>query len=278
MPVVYIDVLLGVNLFVNYFLLLAVGRFLHLAVRRLRLLTGAAVGAAFSLSILLPPLPAVLPLLFRLALSLLLILISFPIPTGKRLVQAVLAFYLVSFAFAGFFLALWLLTSAEGIFVRNSIVYFDLSPLVFLLSSVLAYAVVRLLQRITGREEPPALTCRVEVRRGSARAVFTARVDTGNSLTEPFSGAPVIVAEKKRGRRTEPLPGGRLPPGTLSHCFRRRPSACFSARFPCDFLRRPGVSACRSIHSGERTPPFRRRIQCTAEPGAAGVSALPSRA
>ena len=115
MPVVYIDVLLGVNLFVNYFLLLAVGRFLHLAVRRLRLLTGAAVGAAFSLSILLPPLPAVLPLLFRLALSLLLILISFPIPTGKRLVQAVLAFYLVSFAFAGFFLALWLLTSAEGI-------------------------------------------------------------------------------------------------------------------------------------------------------------------
>ena len=61
LPVVYIDVLLGVNLFVNYFLLLAVGRFLHLAVRRLRLLAGAAVGAVFSLSILLPPLPAVLP-------------------------------------------------------------------------------------------------------------------------------------------------------------------------------------------------------------------------
>lgn len=228
LPVVYIDVLLGVNLFVNYFLLLAVGRFLHLAVRRLRLLAGAAVGAVFSLSILLPPLPAVLPLLFRLALSLLLILISFPIPTGKRLVQAVLAFYLVSFAFAGFFLALWLLTSAEGIFVRNSIVYFDLSPLVFLLSSVLAYAVVRLLQRVTGREEPAALTCRVEARRGSARVVFTARVDTGNSLTEPFSGAPVIVAEKGAvaGLRPSTAEGCRLVPfhtvsgGGLLRAFR----------------------------------------------------------
>ena len=120
---------------------------------------------------------------------------------------------------------MWLLTSAEGIFVRNSIVYFDLSPLVFLLSSVLAYAVVRLLQRVTGREEPAALTCRVEARRGSARAVFTARVDTGNSLTEPFSGAPVIVAEKSAvaGLRPFTEEGCRLVP--FHNRFRRRPSA-----------------------------------------------------
>ena len=76
MPVVYIDVLLGVNLFVNYFLLLAVGRFLHLAVRRLRLLAGAAVGAAFSLSILLPPLPAVLPTSRKKSLQLAVVLVA----------------------------------------------------------------------------------------------------------------------------------------------------------------------------------------------------------
>ena len=224
MPVVYIDVLLGVNLFVNYFLLLAVGRFLHLAVRRLRLLAGAAVGAVFSLSILLPPLPAVLPLLFRLALSLLLILISFPIPTGKRLVQAVLAFYLVSFAFAGFFLALWLLTSAEGIFVRNSIVYFDLSPLVFLLSSVLAYAVVRLLQRVTGREEPAALTCRVEAARVCA-GCFHRACGHGQQPHGAVFRCTRHCGGKERGCRAASLHRGGLPPGALSHRFRRRPSA-----------------------------------------------------
>ena len=42
---VYVDVLLAVNLFVNYFLLLTVRGFLHIPCRRSRLLLGAAVGA-----------------------------------------------------------------------------------------------------------------------------------------------------------------------------------------------------------------------------------------
>ncbi len=197
MQVVYVDVLLGLNLFINYFLLLAVGKFLRLPVKRLRLLAGAGAGAVYALTILLPPLPAILALLCRLAASAVIVLLAFPVRTPKLLLRTAAAFYLVSFAFAGFLLAFWYLTSAPGLLIRDSVVYFNVSPLVFLVASMLAYGAVRLFQRLTGREEPKALLCRVTVTRAGSRAVFTARVDTGNSLTEPFSGAPVIVAERE---------------------------------------------------------------------------------
>ena len=64
----YVDVLLGLNLFINYFLLLSVAKFLRISVRRLRLLAGAAIGAAYSLVILVP-MPNILALLCRLAAS-----------------------------------------------------------------------------------------------------------------------------------------------------------------------------------------------------------------
>ena len=193
---IYIDVLLGLNLFVNYFLLLAVARFLGLRAGRLRLLGGAGLGALYSLAILLPPLPAALSLLVKLAVSGIIVLAAFPLAGWKLFLRALAAFYLVSFAFAGFLLVFWYLVSPQGLVIKNSVVYLDISPLVFLAATVLAYGAVRLFQRATGREAPRSLTCRVTAVKNGKTAVFTARVDTGNSLTEPFSGTPVIVAEE----------------------------------------------------------------------------------
>ena len=185
---IYIDVLLGLNLFVNYFLLLAVARFLGLRAGRLRLLGGAGLGALYSLAILLPPLPAALSLLVKLAVSGIIVLAAFPLAGWKLFLRALAAFYLVSFAFAGFLLVFWYLVSPQGLVIKNSVVYLDISPLVFLAATVLAYGAVRLFQRVTGREAPRSLTCRVTAVKNGKTAVFTARVDTGNSLTEPFSG------------------------------------------------------------------------------------------
>lgn len=190
---VYVDVLIGLNLIINYFLLLAVARILTLSFRRPRLLGGAAVGAACSLMILLPELNPVLSLLARLALSACIVLAAFRWGGLKQFFRETAAFYLVSFAFAGFMLILWYFFSPQGMILKNNVVYFDVSPLTLIFFTVLCYLVVMLISRVTGRRAPKELYCRIRIDCSGRSCCCSAKVDTGNSLREPFSNYPVAV-------------------------------------------------------------------------------------
>ena len=53
--VIYIDVLIAVNLFINYFLIISTAKFLHLKTQKSRLILGEILGGIYSLYILLPP-------------------------------------------------------------------------------------------------------------------------------------------------------------------------------------------------------------------------------
>lgn len=195
MRTIYVDVLLGLNLFINYFLLLAVSKFLVWEAKRGRLLLAAWVGAFYSLTILLPEAPAVLSLLVKLLVSMLLVRIAWPFRGWAPFFKAVAVFYLMNFAFAGFMLAVWYFLAPGGLTIRNSIVYFSVSPLLFLLLTILSYLMIRLLQRFTGRGQVKEEACEVTVFYKGESFSCDACVDTGNQLEEPFSGYPVIVIE-----------------------------------------------------------------------------------
>ena len=107
MRVIYLDVLLIVNLFVNYFLLLSTAQFVHRRPRRLRLLLGASIGSAASALILLPNLGLVPMLAIKLVLASLIVLTSFGYGTKAVYIKTVLIFFGVNFIFAGVMLALW---------------------------------------------------------------------------------------------------------------------------------------------------------------------------
>ena len=202
---IYIDVLVGVNLFINYFLLLCVSDFLTLEGKRKRLVAAALLGAAYSLTILLPELPPALSLPLRLLMSLSIVLAAFGYRGVRSLIRATVAFYLVSFAFAGMMLVLWHFFAPQGLMIRNSVVYFNISPLVLIVLTIVCYGAVTLFHRITGRRMPEKLNCRIVIERGGRTCSCTARVDTGNTLREPFSGDPVTVVY-------EPVIAGLIPP------------------------------------------------------------------
>lgn len=190
---IYIDILVGVNLFINYLLLLCVSRFLALEGKQKRLIGAAFVGALYSLIILLPEINPILSLLLKLLMSFSIVVIAFGLKDFKSFLRETVAFYLISFAFAGFMLVLWYFFAPQGLLIRNSVVYFNISPLALIVLTVVCYGGIRLFQRITGRQMPKYLDCRISIRRGGKTCVCTARVDTGNNLKEPFSGDPVTV-------------------------------------------------------------------------------------
>lgn len=194
---VYIDVLMGINLVINYFLLLAVSRFLSLTVVKSRLLLAALLGAVYSLFLLFPEISAWLSLLIKLMMSATIVLAAWQLQGLRQFLRELAAFYIISFAFAGFMIAIWYFAAPQGIIIKNSIVYFNISPLLLIGLTVLCYLVIRVIHRLTGRQAPDHLFYRIRIDYNGKSVSCMAKVDTGNALAEPFSNYPVAVVCKK---------------------------------------------------------------------------------
>lgn len=195
-PTIYVDVLVAVNFFINYFLLLACAKFLSVPAKRWRFAVASGLGAFFSLSIFLPEFPAWATVMIKLLMSAAIVLCAFGFHSWKQFLRNTAAFYLINFGFAGLMLALWYFLAPQGLMIRNSIVYFDISPVLLIILTVICYLIITLVCRITGRQMPKELFCRITIHSGGISCTCNARVDTGNSLREPFSNYPVIVVSR----------------------------------------------------------------------------------
>ena len=193
---VYADVMLALNFFINYFLLLSVGRIMKSSISRTRICLGAAFGAACSLTLFLPPLPFVLGCLIKLIISSGMIRISFRLKNLHDFWHCLLVTCAVTFGFGGAMLALWLTLAPGGMVYRNGTVYFSLSPAFIIFVTVACYTVITLAGKICRRLELNSASCRAVVRCGGNERPLRLMCDTGNLLTEPFSGLPVIVARR----------------------------------------------------------------------------------
>ena len=103
MRIIYADILIVINLAVDYLVLFGTARLAGTQFLRLQALVAAAIGAGYSLCVLFP-LPQWVLWLSRLAVSVAMVLICF----GKRkvceLVRLLAIFYLCGFVFSGFML------------------------------------------------------------------------------------------------------------------------------------------------------------------------------
>ncbi len=194
MPVIYIDVLLCINLIIDFLLLCAVARVLSRPTRRRRLIGGAVVGALSSLTILLPVLPLVPTLLIRLTAAAMMVLAAFRFVNVRLFFKTTFALFIVSAIFAGICFALWWLIAPAGLFVQGGVVYYDVPPLWLIGLTVISYLALCLYDRLTRKRIALRLCYRVEIVDGNDRLMLRTLLDSGHSLTEPFSGAPVIIA------------------------------------------------------------------------------------
>lgn len=79
--------------------------------------------------------------------------------------------------------------------LKNSVVYFNISPLLLLVMTVICYFAIRGLNWMAGKRGHAGDFCLVTIRNNGCEIQVPARIDTGNSLKEPFSQFPVVVAE-----------------------------------------------------------------------------------
>ena len=222
MTVVYIDALFLLNLIVNYLLLLAAAKRAGEPLRRLRLAAGAALGGLYAAAIFFPGMGFLTHPLCKLGAAVLMLLTGFG--GSRRLLRVTLVFFGLSCAFGGGIFAIGLL-GGRGLTLRNGVLYSVMDLRILLLSAAVCYAVLTLVFRRTARHGRREVLPAVLILEGR-RVAVNALVDTGNTLTDPVTGRPVMVAE---GSRLSPLlPGERVldekalrdPVGTLERLSR----------------------------------------------------------
>ena len=204
MTVVYLDELFLLNFVVDYLLLLAAGRLAGEVLHRGRLALGAALGAAYAGAVFLPGLGFLVHPLCKVGAGVLTVLAGYG--GSRRLLRVCLVFFAVSAAFGGGIFAIQLLGN-RSLTLSNGILSSPLDLKLVLLSAAGCYGLITLLFHRAALHSPRRELAPAVVELGSRRVVLTALVDTGNTLTDPVSGKPVLVAE---GSKLD----GLFPPGT----------------------------------------------------------------
>ncbi len=193
MQTIYIDVLLCVNLVINYLLLSAVGFYTQTKITVLRLLLGAGVGAICSLTILLPKLSFLPDSALKLAVGAATVISAYGLKPRKTLVRLYAVFLTATFFFCGIMIALWYLFTPKDLIIKNSVIYLNISPVKLILCSLICYILFKLIHRLAGKINTKDTVCILTVKQDHSAVRVKALIDTGNSLKEPFSQSPVII-------------------------------------------------------------------------------------
>ena len=196
---VYVDVLIFLNAFVNYFILLLTSKLCFRTPSGWRQIGAAFVGALFSLYIFLPNQATVTELVVRLASSAVIIMICYGFQNLKAFFRLLFTFYAASFLYAGLMMAFWYMAHPNGMVINNGIVYFDLSPVILICATVCCYLIIVLFRKLTGREATMASRCKIHIVCNGKQADATALLDSGNSMQDLFSGAGIVVVDRKVG-------------------------------------------------------------------------------
>lgn len=198
-PVIYIDVLFFVNLFINYILLFLTSKIGRLKPGKWRLWIGSLVGAVYSVLMFFPSLEFGYTAMAKFMFSMALVAVAFNIKGIKLYFKTLGIFYLVTLAAGGGVLALFYFTgagAAMGAVISNGILYMNL-PWQFLAFAIgVSCLGIRFVCRMMqSRLAKSNMYMWLNISLGQKKVTLNALVDTGNTLREPISDYPVIIAE-----------------------------------------------------------------------------------
>lgn len=195
MLVLYVDILIILNLFIDYFLLLSSAVLLKRNIKRLRLIFAAILGGLSSLFIFLPTVSPILTVFIKLMLGFGLVLVAFGYKNKIVFIKTVLLFFAENLIFIGVMFCIWMFVSPPGMLWKNGITYIAISPIVLILGSVVAYLSTCLINFIISKRVESNKIYSIKIELDNKVSKVKALYDTGNCLTEPFSGKPVCICE-----------------------------------------------------------------------------------
>lgn len=183
---IYLDTLFETNLIINYLILLASAKLSGEVILRRRLLAGAAFGALYAVAVYLPSMELLSALWVKLAIALIMALISFG--GSRRVIRLTVIFIAIALSFGGGVYALNLMAGREA----AAPVFIDYRVLI--ISCALFYALfAALFKGMAAHKSGELLGTKIKI--GDREARITALMDTGNTLRDPITNKPVMIGD-----------------------------------------------------------------------------------
>ena len=195
MRVIYIDILLLLNFYVTYFLIVGIGCFLHRKISFTRRISGSLIGTASSLMIFLPTLPLIINIAGKIAVSLLITLASLGFGNIKDFIKNSVLFFAVNCAYAGIMLALWLFCAPMGMMYNNGVSYLNIPFWAVILSTLISYIILMIIRRVLDSKAYLDKSYQIEIETATGKTILTAIPDSGNKLTDFLTGLPIIFCD-----------------------------------------------------------------------------------
>lgn len=155
------------------------------------------LGGVFSLVILLPEINFFLSLFMKLVAAAIMVLVSYKTESVQDFFRCFLCFFSANFIFAGVMLAVELGINPNSMIYQNGSVYFDIDIVTLVVLTVVCYIIIFAVMKIIKPKVPDKSLCRATIEVDGKICGGEALADTGNSLSDGFSGNPVIIAELK---------------------------------------------------------------------------------
>ncbi len=190
---IYVDVLVIINIYINYGLLLLTcifGKFPH---ERLKILLASLFGGIYSLIILIPYISDWVVSVSRIPALAVMTLLAFGYGGRRVYIKKVSVFFCVNLIFAGAMFMLWFLACPDNMYYNSGVVYFSIDALTLVIFTILIYSVLKVITFFMKSKVPENFIyityIYVSGKIHSCRGFY----DSGNCLNDPFSGDAVTV-------------------------------------------------------------------------------------
>lgn len=194
--IVYVDALIFTNLIINYCILSTTKKYLHIKTKEIRLITSALIGAVFSLIAVIPNINSFVLILIKFLCANVMCYVGYGFMSLKKYMKRIFFLFFFTTTFTALMIALYEVFKPEIMYILNDTVYFNIDPVQLIIITIIIYLSVLLIQRLLKTNISSTL---VNLSFSIAEKQYSCigKVDTACTLTEPFSGSPIIIAEKE---------------------------------------------------------------------------------
>ncbi len=193
---IYLDILLITNAIVTLIYLHCIGRIIHKKISVKRELICCTVGGTGAL-IAIPEsenfFEALLITAAKLGVITLIVIIGFSPDSLSEYIKDIFLYILMEVVLGGCCFLLINITHRKILYMKNYVVYFDVSLLEIAVGCAMAYIAVSIYERVQRRKTDSGVKYRASYSLGKYEISMPAICDSGNCLCDTFTGESVVI-------------------------------------------------------------------------------------